>query len=399
MKFLILNTDYPEFLGWLYTQHAGLEKQPYEEQLRVRNESLFGVADFYSSNLQKLGQEAYDIQANNEFMQKAWVRHQGIGPEGPAGVGERVRGALRHARRLAARTPLWHLKPLFLPALRALDRRPPAWFYDILSRQIKQYRPDVLINHDMLQISSAFLREMKPYVRLLVGQHAAMPLGKAQEYGCYDLVISSFPPTVEFFQHNSIPAELNRMGFEPKVLSSLSAKTHTFAVTFIGSFQGVHSSRRTFLEALCGRLDRPHALNIWAPAIDHLPSRSPLRKHYRGQVWGRDMYDVLNRSRITLNHHGDVLPYANNMRLFEATGVGALLLTDWKNNLGEMFVPGKEVLAYRTPEECAELIRYYLTHDEERQAVARAGQARTLRDHTYYQRMQELVGIVGKLLS
>ena len=83
----------------------------------------------------------------------------------------------------------------------------------------------------------------------------------------------------------------------------------------------------------------------------------------------------------------------------ESTGVGALLLTDWKNNLGEMFVPGKEVLAYRTPEECAELIRYYLTHDEERQAVARAGQARTLRDHTYYQRMQELVGIVGKLLS
>jgi len=29
VKFLILNTDYPEFLGWLYTQHAGLEKQPY----------------------------------------------------------------------------------------------------------------------------------------------------------------------------------------------------------------------------------------------------------------------------------------------------------------------------------------------------------------------------------
>jgi len=32
MKFLILNTDYPEFLRWLYTQHPGLEKQPYKEQ-------------------------------------------------------------------------------------------------------------------------------------------------------------------------------------------------------------------------------------------------------------------------------------------------------------------------------------------------------------------------------
>jgi len=26
MKFLILNTDYPEFLRWLYAQHPGLEE-------------------------------------------------------------------------------------------------------------------------------------------------------------------------------------------------------------------------------------------------------------------------------------------------------------------------------------------------------------------------------------
>jgi len=31
MKFLILNTDYPDFLRWLYAQHPGLEKQPCEE--------------------------------------------------------------------------------------------------------------------------------------------------------------------------------------------------------------------------------------------------------------------------------------------------------------------------------------------------------------------------------
>ncbi|MEJ5376948.1 MAG: hypothetical protein WHX93_10250 [bacterium] len=54
MKFLILSTDYPEFLRWLYAQHPGLEQQPYGEQMRVRNGSLFGVADFYSSNLRKL---------------------------------------------------------------------------------------------------------------------------------------------------------------------------------------------------------------------------------------------------------------------------------------------------------------------------------------------------------
>jgi len=63
-----------------------------------------------------------------------------------------------------------------------------------------------------------------------------------------------------------------------------------------------------------------------------------------------------------------------------------------------MFEPGKEVVTYHNAEECAELIQYYLEHHEEREAIARAGQERTLREHTYYQRMQELVDIVRKYL-
>ena len=72
MRFLILNTDYPAFLRWLYAQQPELEQRSYEEQMRVRAESLFGVADFYSSNLRKLGHEAWDIHTNNESMQRAW---------------------------------------------------------------------------------------------------------------------------------------------------------------------------------------------------------------------------------------------------------------------------------------------------------------------------------------
>jgi len=110
------------------------------------------------------------------------------------------------------------------------------------------------------------------------------------------------------------------------------------------------------------------------------------------------MYQVLRDSFLTLNHHGDVPAYANNSRLFEATGVGTLLVTDWKANLHEMFEPGKEVVCYRTAEECAEMIQYYLEHDDERESIARAGQQRTLRDHTYYERMQAFVDIVQKYL-
>ena len=111
------------------------------------------------------------------------------------------------------------------------------------------------------------------------------------------------------------------------------------------------------------------------------------------------MLRVLHQSRITLNHHIDVAgDYAGNIRLFEATGMGSLLVTDWKKNLHEMFEPDREIVAYRTPEECVEKVEYYLTHDDEREAIARAGQQRTLRDHTFRQRMQELEGIVLKYL-
>jgi len=116
-----------------------------------------------------------------------------------------------------------------------------------------------------------------------------------------------------------------------------------------------------------------------------------------GHAWGREMYEVLRRSKITLNHHIEVAgPFANNSRVFEATGTGTLLITDWKKNLYEMFEADKEVVTYRTPEECIELLSYYLDHDEERESIARAGQQRTLRDHTYYQRMGELVEIVRR---
>ena len=63
LSFLILNTDYLDFLGWLYSCHPRLENEPYEEQIRIRNESLFGTADFYTSNLRNLGHQVASVNS------------------------------------------------------------------------------------------------------------------------------------------------------------------------------------------------------------------------------------------------------------------------------------------------------------------------------------------------
>jgi len=369
MRFLLVSTDYPDFLHWLYSQQPGLDKQPYEEQLRARAESLFSLANFYSSNLRKLGHEAWDIDVNNEFMQKAWARQQGLSVKGEG----RWRFRLRRG---------------FVPWLTRMNTD---WFYDILGAQIKFYKPDVLLSH-WVGLDSTFLREMKPYVRLLVGSHAS-PLRGERDLGVYDLMLSAVDNFVDYFRSQGVKSELLRFGFEPGVLARFNGSERSIPVSFVGNLFRDHRSRRLWLDHVCQKVP----VQVWAPSVSEMPDTSPVVRYNRGAAWGAEMFEILHKSRITLNHHIDVAEgYAGNVRLFEATGVGSLLVTDWKKNLNEMFEPGKEVVAYRTHGECVEMIEYYLEHDAEREAIAQAGQQRTLRDHTYYDRMQELAAIIRR---
>lgn len=372
MRFLILNTDYPEFLRWLYRENPGLESKAYDEQMRVRMESLFGVADFYSSNLRKLGHEAWDIHVNNEALQRAWAAEHGVALPPPR------------------RSPHFRLRRRVVPWVSlACDQQ---WRRDALLAQIKHFKPDVILNQDLRTIDASFLKQAHSCVHLVIGQHAA-PFSKGVDLRGYGLMISSLPNFVERFRHEGLSAELHRLAFEPRVLQALRPTEQPIPVSFVGTVSRDHRSRVDLLEHLCRRTP----LVVWGQGIDGLPKTSPVRDRFRGKAWGRRMYQILRDSTLTLNHHiGIAGDFANNLRLYEATGAGTLLITDAKQNLHEIFEPGKEVESYRNPVECAELIEYYLAHEQERAAIACAGQQRTLCEHTYECRMQELVDIVSR---
>ena len=139
----MLNADYPEYLTTFYSHHPGLENKPYDEQIRVRNESLFGTVDFYSSNLRKLGVEAYDIYLNNEFMQKAWAREHLRGVQKTSRGRQRCRKIFQRAVTIAAKTPLRRLRSL-IPA-RTGSASQDNWYYDILAAQIREAKPDIVL--------------------------------------------------------------------------------------------------------------------------------------------------------------------------------------------------------------------------------------------------------------
>ncbi len=82
-------------------------------------------------------------------------------------------------------------------------------------------------------------------------------------------------------------------------------------------------------------------------------------------------------------------------RNFEIPGAGGFLLTGAIEGLEEYYVPGKEVAVFSTPRELIAQIRYYLTHDDEREKLRQAGYQRTLREHTYVHRFREIFRAMG----
>jgi spore maturation protein CgeB len=206
----------------------------------------------------------------------------------------------------------------------------------------------------------------------------------------YDLLFTSFPHYVERFRSIGVDSEYLRIAFDPRIMEQVDVRPEAprpYDVAFVGGVNpNVHPAGVALLERLCERVD----VAVWGYGADELPPDSAIRRRWRGEAWGLDMYSVLARARIVVNRHIEAAEgHANNMRLYEATGCGALLLTDAGSNLHELFEPGREVVAYRDEDEIVRLATEMLEDEERRLAIARAGQERTLREHSYALRIAE----------
>jgi spore maturation protein CgeB len=109
-------------------------------------------------------------------------------------------------------------------------------------------------------------------------------------------------------------------------------------------------------------------------------------------VYGPEMVKVFNSAKIVLNIHvEDDLPYKVNMRTFEATGCGSFLLTDYAYGMEKIFEANKELVIYTDKSELVELIKHYLDAEEEREVVAERAQRKASKEHTYEQRINQLL--------
>ena len=357
---LFVLTYYPEFMDALYAREPGVAELGYESHLEHLLDTGFGVGDAYCRGLRKLGCEASVVIVNADRLQARWAIEHDV----------QTHGNIHDRRR------------------------------QILAAQVNEDRPDVLYVFEWCPLGDAFLAQIKTQVGLLVGQIAS-PLPSNRTFAAYDLMISAWPPIVDHFRSKGIACEPLRLGFDPLALERISPEPPLYDVTFVGGFAPSHDDRIPWLEHLLQDLD----VTIFGYGLERVPSASPIHNHYRGPAWGWEMYEAIQRSKITLNRHAIIEVgsprdscCAANMRLYEATGVGTCLVTDAKENLCEMFEPTREVVTYTNARDCVEKIQHYLTHERERKVVAEAGRRRTMRDHTYDARMCELLDYLVRYL-
>jgi len=367
MKILIIDIYYSDFLESFYQKYPQTVSKSYKEQKRMIFEECFGTADFYSKNLKKLGHQTEEIISNDPILQKKWARENKI-----------------------KYTPDYFSK---IPKLRSWFKI--KWPEQILKAQIKKFKPDIIYCQSLSNPSPKFLTKIKPYVKMIIGQVACPTVFNRNQLFHFDLILTSFPHFVDRLKKIGIKSEYLKIGFESSILKKLTKNKKQYAAVFVGGFSRHHAVIIKTFEYLAKNTD----IDFWGYGFKKLSADSIIRNKHHGKVWGIDMYNILYNAKISINRHIDAAEnFANNMRLYESTGVGTMLITDMKDNLNELFEIGKEIETYSSKEELLEKINYYLNHEDERKKIAEAGQKRTLKDHTYEIRMKELMDIFNKYL-
>ena len=358
MKIFIVDTFYGPYLQRLYAD-GQLVHQPWAQQHKAHFAGGFGTGDAYSHGLGLLGVEAIDIVANSASLQQAWAREH-------------------------------------RPELLQLSEQGGQQLLAILEAQIRWWQPTVLYVQDINWLPGAFIKHVKPLVEMVVGQNAC-PLAAGLDLNQYDLLLTAVPHYVEHFRECGVAAEYLPIGFDERlILHHDTNKTRSEQLTFVGGLGGFHSQGTQLLESIAQEVP----LNVWGYGGNSLPLSSCLHQRWKGEAWAEDMYALLANSKVTLNRHIDIAKgYACNMRLYEATGMGACLVTDNKSNLTTLFEPDNEIVTYATVSEAVSKINELIKNPSLAATIAYNGQKKTIKEHTYSGHMHLLLSILRRCIK
>lgn len=345
-RILFANTYYDKFLNAQPLDPDG----NYSANLQKRINSRFGDSDFYTYWLRGLGWDAIDVITNDHQLQKQWAIENQINAENSL---------------------------------------------EIFIFQVLTFNPSIVYFQDISLVTN----EMSGFLRSnnikICGQHAS-PLPPNFDFRSLDLFISSMPYLIDVASSNGINAIYIPLAFDERILNEVAQVDWTLrsAGGFVGGFTSVHTNG---VELILSAMKAIPSLSLygygWDDSLVALLNGIP----WKGEVWGLDMFALLGRWKISLNRHIDMSGmHSNNMRLYESTGMGALLITD-KKEKNKLFSSGSEMVEYENIADLKEKLLYFYENPIKAREIAEKGQKNTLQNHTYRLRMAELSSYLERL--
>jgi spore maturation protein CgeB len=180
-------------------------------------------------------------------------------------------------------------------------------------------------------------------------------------------------------------------------ISDMKINKFSYDVIFVGTYR---PEREILLKALLSSLAKFKKIRIGIFGRGWQKSRYTIVKNLAmsHELIGESLTKAYNSSKIVLNIHkplDKIDGMKANMRVFEATGCGSLLLTDYIHGIEEFYNIGKELLTYNNVEDLVSSIDFLLTNENTREEIAHKGFERTHREHAYLNRVKYMMSLIN----
>ena len=376
LRFTRISSIYPNAVKLIQSQIYG-KKLKYNQLLNEVLEFGFGEKDNISEELLKRNYECNEIITNIKTLQNKWS--------------EEILG-------------------------KKIEK-------DILIRQISYFKSNVIYLGNYSFLNNKFIKEIRKlkHVKLIIVFHCSPLTKKIEEkLKLADIIITCTTGyQLEIKKKVNKRTYLVHHAFNAPPKSKINFKNRLIDIAFTGSLyikSGLHINRVHLIYNLLKKFDNTYiGINFPIKNFYYIliflikPNRCNFIEkfkliykiiyiliHCNKPVYGRDMIKLLNKSKILINSHIENTKYAGNMRLFEGTAMGCLVLTDNKIGLGKLFKVDKEIVVYKNLQDLLEKINFFLKNKKKLFSVAKKGYRRTFLEHNYKNRVYILDRVIKK---
>lgn len=149
--------------------------------------------------------------------------------------------------------------------------------------------------------------------------------------------------------------------------------------------------RMEIMSKLGEQLGASNVINLYTPDS----SVNFINVNNKGTVdYYNEMPYVFRNSNINLNITLRSIKSGIPLRCIDICGAGGFLLSNYQEDMYDIFVPGEDMVVYDSIDDLINKCRYYLSHDTERRQIAQNGYGKVAESHTYDVRFKEMFDIV-----